>query len=33
VAHATNGFVSQGLITETEKDAIVAAAGESQCGK
>ena len=33
VAHATNGFVSQGLITGTEKGAIVSAAAGSQCGK
>jgi hypothetical protein len=33
VAHATNDFVAAGLITEEEKDAIVSAAGSSDCGK
>lgn len=32
-AHATNGFVDKGLISEAEKDAIMSAAGQSACGK
>ncbi len=33
VAHATEDFVVNGLITEEQKDAIVSAAGHSRCGK
>ena len=32
VAHATNSFAEQGLITEAEKDMIVSNAAESDCG-
>lgn len=32
VAHASEDFLEQGLITEDEKDAIVSAAGQSDCG-
>jgi hypothetical protein len=32
VAHASEGFLDLGLITEAEKDATVSAAGESSCG-
>ena len=32
VAHTSNYFLDLGLITETEKDAIVSAAGSSSCG-
>jgi hypothetical protein len=33
VAHNAEDFVDAGLITEAEKDAIVSAAGQSNCGK
>lgn len=33
VAHAASDFLDQGLITDTEKDAIVSAAGQSDCGR
>ena len=33
VAHSTNEFVKQGLITESQKDAIMSAAGQSVCGE
>jgi len=33
VAHAANEFVDLGLITETEKGAMVSEAGASQCGR
>lgn len=33
VAHATNQFEKNGLITEKEKDALTSAAGQSSCGK
>ncbi len=32
VAHATGNFVAGGLITESEKEAIVSAAAQSMCG-
>jgi len=32
VAHAVSEFVAQGLISESQADAIVAAAGQSSCG-
>ena len=32
VAHTSEDFVAAGLITETEKDAIVSVAGMSSCG-
>jgi hypothetical protein len=32
-AHASEDFVNQGLITDTEKDAIMSEAGSSSCGK
>jgi hypothetical protein len=32
VAHASEDFVADGLMTEAEKDATVSAAGESTCG-
>ena len=32
-AHATNGFVDKGLISQAEKDAIMSIAGQSSCGK
>jgi uncharacterized protein YegL len=32
VAHAANAFVTAGLITVPQKDAIVSAAGQSSCG-
>jgi uncharacterized protein YegL len=32
VAHAANAFVAAGLITASQKDAIVSAAGQSSCG-
>lgn len=32
IAHTSEDFVSAGLITEIEKDAIVSEAGESSCG-
>jgi hypothetical protein len=33
VAHASEDFVADGLITEAEKDIIVSEAGQSSCGK
>jgi hypothetical protein len=33
VAHSANNFVAAGLITSAQKDAIVSAAGKSNCGK
>jgi hypothetical protein len=33
IAHVTKDFVSQGLITEGQRSAIVSAAGRSDCGK
>jgi hypothetical protein len=32
VAHTSEDFVSAFLLTEVEKDAVVAEAGESSCG-
>ena len=32
VAHASEDFVAAGLISEAEKDSIVSAAGQSECG-
>jgi hypothetical protein len=32
-AHASEDFLSDGLISEAEKDAIMSEAGESSCGK
>jgi hypothetical protein len=31
VAHTSEDFVAAGLISEAEKDAIVSAAGQSEC--
>jgi hypothetical protein len=33
VARTAESFLALGLITEAEKDAIVAAAAQSSCGK
>ena len=33
IAHTANQFLSNGLVTETEKDAIMIAAGASACGR
>ena len=32
VAHTSEDFVAEGLITEVEKDTIVSTAGNSSCG-
>jgi hypothetical protein len=33
VTHNSQDFVDAGLISEAEKDAIVSASGQSQCGQ